>query len=576
MGRYLGEQLVLPEKSSIANPPVGYIALFNKNGTITFKNSSGTESTGGGGSNTIPTWQGSTAYIDNQVIAYQGILFLCHTAHTSATLFSETLDKWESMAQGVVIFQKVGHGWAQFEALYKASGVWEKATASTVASVSSHILLEYSTDWVLAASIGEYEYTSHGLSTGLYYANATFISQNPDGDYEDAVLEVTGPNTVRVIAFMPAIKRIAPADDPSIATNVRVTTSGFTGNLDALDITVQDVANKVDQFVLGGAKVEDWAGSTTYHAGDVVRYNGIPLFCPAQHASTTFAADLTNWRSLYGFDEIVTQNAHGFTRWKPIYYNGATWVAANSSAAASLATHVVLESSTNTFLAVSHGVYTYASHGLTVGALYLNGAAVLSTIPDLLENAVLQVRDANTVEVVSYLPAVRRHEADTLLSDFVLIDRLVVTGGTLNTLVALTLAYKWIKVVGRVSSASSGDLLLRPNDDATAGNYVSSVQSFNGTATTNAAGSYAGLLCGHVGSTAAAPCLGETLIGVDMVSGEYRASRADMTYMEGSAQVGLSCAAYWTDTSAAVTSLRFLYGTGAESVTCDIQIFGKV
>ena len=36
MSSYLGKQVVLPANSEIDNPPEGFMAVYNKNGTITF------------------------------------------------------------------------------------------------------------------------------------------------------------------------------------------------------------------------------------------------------------------------------------------------------------------------------------------------------------------------------------------------------------------------------------------------------------------------------------------------------------------------------------------------------------
>ena len=463
--------------------------------------------------------------------------------------------------------------------VYRSGSTWLRATAETAESLASHVIIGSNQDWVLAVSSGEYEFPDHGFSTGLYYTADPVITQTPTGPYEDPVLEITSTSSVRVIAFMPAIRRAVTEAD---ATNINVASTEFVGNLSSTDTDVQTALQTIDGLVLGGADVSDWAASTTYHAGDIVRFNGMPFYASVEHASSsTFGADLSKWRSFYGFAIVANQAGHGFARWKPIYWSGTAWAAADSNVAATLATHVVLEVATDWILAVNQGIYTYPSHGLGTGVKYLNGVNI-SPVPSSYENAVYSGLDSDRVEVLTYLPAIHRSDSDTLLSDFEMVGRVTVTNGVVNQTVSWTKSYSWLKVVTQVRSTSTPyNLWLRLNGDATGANYPG--HYLLGTGTTVSYGVNVDTLAGiPIATTIGGNVTNNNSTSEAMIfvknTGVYKTWQLQGGHLSSApALVSLIRFGSWTNTADNVTSVQVILDEGAISSTyCDVLIYGKV
>lgn len=377
---------------------------------------------------------------------------------------------------------------------------------------------------------------------------------------------------------MPAVRRAVTTAD---AANVSVISTGFTGNLSAADDDAQKIFDKLDQLVLGGADVADWVTSTTYQVGDVVRFQGMPFFATQTHASAaSFATDLNKWKPFYGFAQVVNQAAHGFTRWKPIYGSGTNWAAANSNVAETLATHVVLEASTDWFLAVNQGTYTYVAHGLGTGVKYLTGVN-LSASPSNYENAVLDCKDADRVEVLSYLPAIFRKESETLISDFELIGRVSITGGAVNQTLSWSKAYTWLKVVSVIRSTSDSKYLLaRLNGDSSANYPHVYLQAYNTTVQSAANATATGINLGFTyygGSAVNNSSAAEALIHIKN-TGVQRAWNLHGGYLSSAlARVTINRSGHWTNTADTVTSITIVYDDGITSATfCDVLVYGKV
>jgi hypothetical protein len=103
--------------------------------------------------------------------------------------------------------------------------------------------------------------------------------------------------------------------------------------------------------------------------------------------------------------EVISQTAHGFALRDVVRHNGTTWVKAQADAAANVAQGLVVELlGADAFVLITHGAYSMAGHGLTVGEYYwlsqataglLTGAQPASGVTQ----GVLHVRSANILFV---------------------------------------------------------------------------------------------------------------------------------------------------------------------------------
>jgi hypothetical protein len=136
--------------------------------------------------------------------------------------------------------------------------------------------------------------------------------------------------------------------------------------------------------------------------------------------SITIAATGSSGGSI--LEETITQTAHGFTVPAPassltaIYHNGTSWQRAIANTASSLGTHVVTEKLSNDqFKMACAGVKTLTSHGLTVnnyyfvsstnaGQLTITDPAATPDTTTKYSNPLVYVRDANTIEILTWRP----------------------------------------------------------------------------------------------------------------------------------------------------------------------------
>lgn len=110
---------------------------------------------------------------------------------------------------------------------------------------------------------------------------------------------------------------------------------------------------------------------------------------------------------------LVTQVAHGFTTGTAIYNNAGTWARARANADSTMASHVALVLTVDSFFPLSHGRIPSASHGLTVGTKYYlssasAGAIVTSNLHDR-PQYILTPIDANNlwINIDDYAPKSR-------------------------------------------------------------------------------------------------------------------------------------------------------------------------
>jgi hypothetical protein len=269
---------------------------------------------------------------------------------------------------------------------------------STLAATSASSL--YSAGTITA--VGNYVFNNP--SNSIQFNNGSMILWNPDA----------GSMAIRALA----IDRITftSAGDMSVSgSNISMPNipAGVIASGSNLGL---DVAGKIVKATVSGGSgaINNWETSTAYTSGQPVSYNSSLFRATSAHTSTTaFNADLNAWASVDANVLIVNKNAHGFANLTPIFFNGTAWTSAGATTDTTLATHVVLGSNTNYFLASESGLFTLTSHGKTIGSTYYANAGTASTTPTIYSNPIFQVLDANTVEILSHQPATYNNAAST-------------------------------------------------------------------------------------------------------------------------------------------------------------------
>jgi hypothetical protein len=168
---------------------------------------------GSGGGSAVTDWITLTDYVEDQEVAYLNLRFRARADHTAAASFFTDLAYWECMSnEGFVVFQ-AGHGLVSKDVIYEAAGVWAKARANSISTLSDPpvLIIGANTDYFLAVQDGQVTLAGHGLTVDQVY----FLSDATPGllttteptavtSFSNPILKVRSSDTLSILPYRPS------------------------------------------------------------------------------------------------------------------------------------------------------------------------------------------------------------------------------------------------------------------------------------------------------------------------------------------------------------------------------------
>jgi hypothetical protein len=233
--------------------------------------------------------------------------------------------------------------------------------------------------------------------------------------------------------------------------------------------------------------ISEWSPSTPVTLGHEVFYRGsIFTSLEARTTGLSFADEIDKWQ-LVGSDLlVVNQTSHGLSQLDPVYISGSSWLVANANGSNTLATHIVLDASADWLILSDKGTYDFPSHGKATGIHYCSTDGTGLTTAEPVSgyiNPCLDVIDANTISILSYLPAMNATASVVNTGEKLLHKILVQDGVALNNTVNIdTQTYPFIKIRANLTSTGptttgAGYLWMAPNSNTAANSYGEAVHS---------------------------------------------------------------------------------------------------
>ena len=203
----------------------------------------------GGGDGLIAEWIANTAYSVNDVVSYNGDLYKCVTAHTSASTFSSTEEQnWAIIGRPTIDDWNTSYYYQVDDLVIYGNSLYR--------CTSQHI----SSSTVFSNDIANWK---------LVYADIKVWQSGTY--YPDNVCVISGNKLYRC----------------------------KTAHVSGATFDTTEKAN-YDEIVGGGTSIDDWATGTNYVVGDFVLYNNFIYKCIIANSDTNFTP--SNWKKIGGID----------------------------------------------------------------------------------------------------------------------------------------------------------------------------------------------------------------------------------------------------------------------------------
>ena len=154
-------------------------------------------------------WAPATKYYAGNMVYYRNLLFQVLTNHTSSSTFAVDLPFWTSIDPQARVRQKIAHGLAVYSPIYMTNSSFNPACANNPNTLGTHVIIESSTNHVLAVYEGDFYAPGHGLLGINYvspYTSGTLVNDPPDmyAYFVNTVIIVESPDWFSVVANQPA------------------------------------------------------------------------------------------------------------------------------------------------------------------------------------------------------------------------------------------------------------------------------------------------------------------------------------------------------------------------------------
>lgn len=336
------------------------------------------------GALSIQQWAPSTQFTVDEVIIYNGTLYLTTVTHTSGVSFDPT--KFDLLA-----------AYDGFTAISGANGITVNLTPAQ----------------------GQFVWITGGGAPGsmtIVLPDATLLKlghslklQN-DSVHSIVIKDFSGTTLDTLPAANAADYVYAQAAGPAGTWTIR-----------------RYLSNQLFLKIVNYPQIFDWVSSTAYVVDQVVVSSNQIYKCALNHTSGVFLTDLANakWVPISGasagggFASVnVTQTGHGLIVGNPVTFNGSAWVKAQADTNDNVAIGIVSAVSGSTFTVMLTGgitlttgqwdVVTGLVGGLVPGDIYFTSdatAGMLTSVEPALSNPMIKaISNTTAVAITQYRP----------------------------------------------------------------------------------------------------------------------------------------------------------------------------